>query len=92
MGLAVQDQRVDGAADVIGRAIAHDLDGAGLGIDLDLTDRTAVGIAAGGERHVALGCKRAAQGVVEIVELLRGARHLEDADRTARSARLERAR
>ena len=41
VGLAVQDQRIDGAADVVDRGVAHDLDVAGVGIDLDLADRAA---------------------------------------------------
>ncbi len=38
MRLAVQDQRVDGAADVVDGGVADDLDGAGLGVDLDFAD------------------------------------------------------
>ena len=41
MGLAVQDQRIDRAADVVDRSVARDLDHAGVGIDLDLADRAA---------------------------------------------------
>src|ERR1700730_7889735 len=36
--LAVQDQRVDGAADIVDCRVAGDLDPPGLGIDLDLAD------------------------------------------------------
>ena len=42
MGLAVDDQRIDAAADVVDRGVAGDLDVAGVGIDLDLADRAAV--------------------------------------------------
>ena len=42
MGLAMDDQRVDAAADVVDRGVAGDRDMAGLGIDLDLADRAAV--------------------------------------------------
>jgi hypothetical protein len=35
MGLAVQDQRVHGAADVIDGGVADDLDGPGFRVDLD---------------------------------------------------------
>ena len=40
--LAVHDQRVDRAAEIVDRAVAHDLDYAGLGIDLDLADVAAI--------------------------------------------------
>jgi hypothetical protein len=38
MGLAVQDQRVDGASDIVDGGVAGNLDGAGLRVDLDFTD------------------------------------------------------
>ena len=41
MGLAMQDQRIDGAADIVDRGVAHDLDVPGVGVDLDLADRAA---------------------------------------------------
>ena len=43
VGLTVEDERVDRAADVVHRRVAHDRDIAGLGIDLDLADRAAEG-------------------------------------------------
>ena len=46
MGLAVQDQRVHRAADIVDRGVAVDPHHAGLGIDLDLADMPAVGIGA----------------------------------------------
>jgi hypothetical protein len=42
MSLAVHDQRVDAAADIVDDRIARDLDHAGFGVDLDLTDGAAV--------------------------------------------------
>ena len=42
MGLAVHDHRIDAAAHVVDRRIAHDVDRAGVGIDLDLADGAAV--------------------------------------------------
>ena len=42
MRLAVQDQRVDGAADIVDGAVTHEFDRAGLGIDLHLGDMEAV--------------------------------------------------
>ncbi len=39
MRLAVDDQRIDAAADIVDRGIAGDRRPAGLGIDLDLADR-----------------------------------------------------
>jgi len=41
--LAAHDHRVDDAADIIGRDIGDDLDGAGLRIDLDLADMAPLG-------------------------------------------------
>ena len=43
MGLSVHDQRIDAAADVVDRCVAHDLGAAGLRIDFDLGDRASVG-------------------------------------------------
>ena len=42
MGLPMNDQRIDAAADVVDRRVALDIDGAGFGIDLDLADAGAV--------------------------------------------------
>jgi hypothetical protein len=39
MRLTVQDQRIDGAPDVVHRSIVDYSDLAGLGIDLDFADR-----------------------------------------------------
>ena len=41
--LSVQQQRIDHGADVVDHAVAHDLDRAGLRIDLELADVAAVG-------------------------------------------------
>jgi hypothetical protein len=38
MDLAMHDERVDDGADIVDRAIAHELGDAGLGIDFDLAD------------------------------------------------------
>src|SRR4051794_24699936 len=38
VGLAVQNEWIDGSADIVDRSIAHELDMAGIGIDLDLGD------------------------------------------------------
>ena len=81
VGLAVQDQRIDGAADVVDGGIADELDRSQLGIDLDLADMAAVGKAADPDRLVALGRQRAAQIVRQIVALAGRARHLEYPDR-----------
>ena len=40
--LAVQQQRIEHGADVVDHAVAHDLDLAGLRVDLDLADVAAV--------------------------------------------------
>ncbi len=58
MCLAVQDQRVDGTADIIDRGIADDLDGTRIGIDLDLADLRAVGKARDREGLVGNAGKR----------------------------------
>ena len=42
MGLAVDDHRVDRAADIVDGGVAHDLDGAEFRVDLDLADMAAV--------------------------------------------------
>jgi hypothetical protein len=38
MGLAVQDHRVDDAADIVDGGVPDDLCGPGLGVDLDFAD------------------------------------------------------
>ena len=50
VGLAVDDHRVDGAADVVDGGVAHDRDHAGVGIDLDLADVAAVAVAGDNSR------------------------------------------
>ena len=42
MRLPVDDYLMDDGADIVDRHIAEDLDHAGVGIDLDLADMTAV--------------------------------------------------
>src|SRR5262244_4506298 len=43
MDLALEKERVDGAAKIVDDGVALDYDGAGIGIDLDLDDVAAVG-------------------------------------------------
>src|SRR5262249_26384671 len=43
MDLAFEQERVDGAAEIVDDRVALDYDGAGIGIDLDLDDVAAVG-------------------------------------------------
>src|SRR5262245_28068492 len=43
MDLALEKERVDGAAEIVDDGVALDYDGAGIGIDLDLDDVAAVG-------------------------------------------------
>src|SRR6266480_1150896 len=50
MNLALEQERVDGAAEIVDDRIALDRDDAGVGIDLDLGDVAAVGIRLGGGR------------------------------------------
>ena len=82
MDLAMDDQRIDGAADIVDRGVVHELDGAGLRIDLDLADMAAIGKARLGDGLVAFGRERAAQIVRQIAALGRRARDVEQADRT----------
>ena len=42
MDLAMDDHRVDGAANIVDGAVAYDLDDTGIGVDLDLTDMAAI--------------------------------------------------
>ena len=42
MQLAVDQQRIDHVADVVDRRVAHEFDGAGVLVDLDLDDVAAV--------------------------------------------------
>ena len=44
MGLAVHDQRIDAAADIVDGGVALDVERAGFGIDLDLAQAGAVWI------------------------------------------------
>src|SRR4029077_6139262 len=44
MDLALEADRVDDLADVINDDVADDLQRAGIGVDLDLTDMAAIGI------------------------------------------------
>ena len=43
MDLALEQERVDGAAEIVDDGVALDYDGAGIGIDLDLDDVAAIG-------------------------------------------------
>ena len=43
MALALDQQRIDDRAEVVDHRVLHDLDDAGVGIDLDLGDVAAVG-------------------------------------------------
>src|SRR5207244_8438256 len=79
--LALHDHRVDRAPDIIDRAVAHQLDCAGVGIDLDLADMTAIG--EGGEVHrlVALCAQLPAEFLRKIAALDGGAGDRENPNR-----------
>src|SRR5215470_15415437 len=79
--LAVHDQRVDGAPDIVDRGVAHDLYHPGIGVHLDLADVTTIGET--GEVHglVAFGSERSAQFVRQVVAAPRPGRDLEQSDR-----------
>ena len=81
MDLAVHDHRIDRAPDIVDRAVANQLDRAGLRIDFDLADMATIG--KGGEVHglVALRAEFPAQLIGEVAALDRGAGHREDPDR-----------
>ena len=82
MGLAVQDHRVDRATDIVDRGIADDLDGTGLGIDLDLADLRAVGKTGDGERLVGDAGERPLQILWQVIARNGGRGDLENADLT----------
>ena len=79
--LAVDDQRIDGAPDIVDGGVADDLDHAGVGIDLDLADVGAVGKRrlATVSSHCAASGPRRSSG--RSVRSERRARDLEQADR-----------
>ena len=81
MDLAVNDERIHGAADVVDGDIIDDAHRAGFGIDLDLADMGAIREARLRDGLVAGGGQRPAQILGQVVALVRGARHLEQADR-----------
>ena len=72
MRLAVQDHRVDRAAHVVDGGIAHHVDGAGLGVDLDLADLRAVGEAGGAHLLGMLGREGLAAGLGRACDLEQG--------------------
>ena len=80
MRLAVQDQRIDRAADIVDRGIADDLDLAGIGIDLDLADLRAIGKARDRQGLVGDAGKRSVQSGRQVVALHGGGGDLEEAD------------
>jgi hypothetical protein len=82
MDLAVDDHWVDGATDIVDRGVAHQLDGPGLGVDLDLADVATVWEGGKIDRLITLTAERPAQVVGEIVALQDLGRDLEDAERT----------
>jgi len=61
VGLAVQDHRVDGAADVVNGGVADDLDGPGVRVDLHFADMKAVWERGDLARDLADAGERAAQ-------------------------------
>ena len=67
MDLAMHDQRIDRAPDIIDGVVAHDFDDAGVGVDLDLADVAAIGETCEVDCLVAFGTERAAQLLGQIV-------------------------
>ena len=81
MDLAVNNERIDGAADVVDRGVVDELDGAGLWVDFDLADLAAVRETRLGDGLVAFSRERALQIGRQIGALGGGARHVEQTDR-----------
>ena len=61
MGLAVHDHRIDGAADIVDRCVAHNHKRPGLRIDFDLADMGTVGKAELPDRFIARRGERPAE-------------------------------
>ena len=85
MDLAVHDQRIDRAPDIVDSRVAHDFDEPGSGIDLNLADMAAVREAREIHGLVAFARERAAQLVRQIVALQSLSGDLEDSERTVGS-------
>ena len=81
MDLAVDDHRIDRAADVIDGGIADQFDDAGLGVDFDLADMAAIGEGGEIDGLVAFGGERPAQFVGKIVAPRRLGGDFEDPER-----------
>jgi len=80
MRLAMQDQRIDGAPDVVHRSIANDLNFARFGIDFCFADLRAVREAGDGERLVGDAGERPLQVLRQILASDSGCGNLEDVD------------
>src|SRR5690242_2334750 len=80
MRLTVQDQRIDGAPDVVHRGMSHYFNFARLGIDLDLADLSAVGEADDRKRLVGDAGERPLQILWQVLARDGGRGNLEDAD------------
>ncbi len=81
MGLAVQDERVDRAPDIVDRGVADEIDRAGIGIDFDLADLRAVGEARERDGLVRHRAQRPLQIRRQIRPRRRRLRHRENAER-----------
>ena len=80
MDLAVDDQRIDRAADVVDRDIIDQRHFSRIGIDLDFADMRAIGVARVEHGLVAGGVERPLQIFRQILALGCRARHFENAD------------
>src|SRR4051794_16127652 len=74
------DHRIDGAADIIDRGVADQIDFAGRGIDLDLTDMRAMRKRGDARVDLTGGTKQPAQLRRQAFALSCGARDLEQRD------------
>ena len=81
MGLTMQDERVDGAADIVDGGVADDLDGPGLWVDLDFADMKPVREGSNLARDLADTGERPAQLLGETRVVLRHRRDSEQVER-----------
>ena len=80
MRLTVQDQRIDGAPDIVDRSVADDFNLAGFGIDLDFADLRAIRKARDRKRLVGDAGERPLQILWQVLARDGGRGDLEDAD------------
>ena len=89
--LALEQQRIDGAAEIVDHGVALDGDGAGIGIDLDLDDVAAVGKGLR-RRHADMGgIEPGRHAGRQFFRIARRFRHFEDIEAQIGAGHAERA-